>query len=52
VEKVRVGGTVVASGIVTERADGVKRAFEAVGLSVVQERTDGEWVALVCERTA
>jgi ribosomal protein L11 methyltransferase len=51
-EKVRPGGTVVASGIVTERADQVRRAFEAVGLSVVQERTDGEWVALVCERSA
>lgn len=51
-EKVRPGGIVVASGIVTERADQVRRAFEAVGLHVVRERTDGEWVALLCERAA
>jgi ribosomal protein L11 methyltransferase len=51
-DKVRPGGKLVASGIVKERADQVKRAFGAVGLSVVQERTDGEWVALVCERSA
>lgn len=49
-DKVRAGGIVVASGIVTGRANDVMRAFESVGLNIVQERTDGEWVALVCER--
>ncbi len=49
-ERVRPGGTVVASGIVIERAGSVRRAFRSVGLDVVRERTDGEWVALVCKR--
>lgn len=48
--KVKVGGTVIASGIVTQRADQVRDAFKAVGLNIVKEHTDGEWVALVCER--
>jgi len=51
-EKVKIGGKVVASGIVTERASGVTEAFDSVGLRVVEERTDGDWVALVCERAA
>ena len=51
-EKVRPGGKLVASGIVTERADEVRSAFEAVGLRVDEERADGEWIALVCERVA
>jgi len=49
-EKVRPGGTVIGSGIVTERVDDVKAAFEAAGLRVVEQRTDGDWVALIAER--
>jgi ribosomal protein L11 methyltransferase len=51
-EKLAAGGKLVASGIVTERADQVRDAFRAAGLAIVDERTDGEWVALVCERAA
>lgn len=50
--KVKPGGIVLASGIVTERADDVVRAFEAVGLGNVEKRTDGDWIALICERVA
>lgn len=49
-EKVRPGGTVIGSGIVTERVDDVRKAFEAEGLRVVEERVDGDWVALIAER--
>lgn len=48
--KVKPGGIVLGSGIVTERAESVKTAFDGVGLRLLEERTDGEWVALVCEK--
>lgn len=51
-EKVKIGGKVVASGIVAGRADDVRQAFESAGLSVVDRRAKGDWIALVCERTA
>lgn len=48
--KMKPGATLVASGIVTERADDVGKAFEAEGLRVVEKRTDGDWVALIARR--
>lgn len=50
--KVRPGGKCIASGIVIERKDQVVDAFASVGLDVIEERTDGDWVALICERKA
>ncbi len=50
--KVKPGGICVASGIVIERKDQVVDAFASAGLEVIDERTDGDWVALICERTA
>ena len=43
------GGVLVASGIVTDRADEVIAALEAAGLTVRERRDDGEWVALRLE---
>jgi len=48
--KVKPDGLCVASGIVNERADDVKKAFDAAGFQTIEERVDGDWVALVCKR--
>lgn len=50
--KVRPGGICIGSGIVLERKDEVANAFAAVGLKTIEERVDGDWVALICERVA
>lgn len=44
------GGTLVLSGIIHERLDGVKAAYAAQGLRVTEERHKGEWDALVLKR--
>ena len=49
---VEAGGTLVASGIVAERAGEVADALAAVALTVVETRDDGEWVALRLEAPA
>ena len=41
------GGTVILSGILPDRAEKVKTAFEAAELFPVREERRGEWVALV-----
>ena len=40
------GGAVILSGIIADRLEKVKTAFEAVGLAVTEERRKGEWYAL------
>ncbi len=40
------GGLFIASGIIRDRADEVRRALQAAGLEPVAEKTDQEWVAL------
>ncbi|MCL4500152.1 MAG: 50S ribosomal protein L11 methyltransferase [Chloroflexi bacterium] len=47
--KVAPGGKLVASGIVQERAEEVLAALEETGLTLLQDRRDGEWVALVMQ---
>ncbi|HYM83683.1 MAG TPA: 50S ribosomal protein L11 methyltransferase [Candidatus Dormibacteraeota bacterium] len=44
------GGRLVASGIFADREGDVRRAFEAVGLRVLEGTAEGDWVALVAER--
>ncbi len=44
------GGSVVASGIIAERAGDVATAFEVAGLGVVETMADGEWRTLVAVR--
>jgi ribosomal protein L11 methyltransferase len=46
------GGTFIASGIISHRADDVRAAFENCGFGPVDQRTQGEWVAQVYRRTA
>lgn len=47
---VRPGGTLVASGIIAEREPEVVAAFAAAGLSHLERRQEGDWVALVARR--
>lgn len=49
-QKVRPGGLLISSGIIAERSEDVKAAFEAIGLNTVEEKRDGDWVALISER--
>ena len=44
------GGAVILSGIIKDRLEKVKTAFEAVGLITVEERRKGEWYALALKR--
>lgn len=46
-KSVKKGGKVILSGIVAEKADDVKRAYEAVGFTQVEQETRGEWCAEV-----
>jgi ribosomal protein L11 methyltransferase len=50
-DAVRVGGTVVASGIFIDREDEVANAFTEVGLRIAARTTEGEWVALGARRS-
>ncbi|MEK7852082.1 MAG: 50S ribosomal protein L11 methyltransferase, partial [Deltaproteobacteria bacterium] len=42
------GGHLILSGIITEKADMVKGAFQ--GLSLEKELTEGEWVSLLFKK--
>ena len=41
------GGTVILSGIISDRVERVREAFRAAGLQTVREIAKGEWYALV-----
>ena len=45
------GGALIASGIIEPRRDEVAAALTAAGLRLVEERTDGDWVAMRAVRT-
>lgn len=49
-ERVRHGGTLVASGILEEQADAVAAALEATGLQVTERRQQDEWMVLIAVR--
>lgn len=44
--ELRSGGSLLASGILDDREDEVRRAFEGAGLEITARTTDGDWVAL------
>lgn len=48
--RIRRGGALVVSGILTEQADAVAAALAAQGLSVVERRRHEDWVALVAHK--
>ncbi len=45
------GGILVVSGIIAERTDAVLASLHQNGLSLVEQRNDGEWVALIGYKT-
>lgn len=49
-DELRPGGTLVASGIFSDREDEVRAAFEAAGLAVQDRTAEGDWVALRVRR--
>jgi ribosomal protein L11 methyltransferase len=49
-DELRPGGILVASGIFVDREADVVAAFERVGLSVIDRRAEGDWVALQAVR--
>jgi ribosomal protein L11 methyltransferase len=46
------GAEILASGIIEERAEDVRRAFRRVGLELVQEQCEGDWWLLIARRPA
>jgi ribosomal protein L11 methyltransferase len=50
--ELRVGGSLLASGIFIDRERDVATAFEAVGLAVTGRTVEGDWVALEAVREA
>lgn len=49
-KNLKEGGTLILSGILTDRVGKVVAAFEAVGLRTVAQKQKGEWCALVLKR--
>jgi ribosomal protein L11 methyltransferase len=49
-DELRPGGTLLASGIFTDREADVRAAFEAAGLAIRERSAEGEWVALAAVR--
>lgn len=49
-QKIKPGGLLISSGIINERCEDVKTAFEALGLVTIEEKHDGDWVALISKR--
>ncbi len=45
---VEPGGVIILAGILADQADGVIEAAGKCGLTFVEKRQSGEWVALVC----
>ena len=50
IAKVKPGGKLIASGIIQDRAEDVKSTLESKGLRLLEDRREGEWVALIMER--
>jgi ribosomal protein L11 methyltransferase len=48
-ELVEPGGVIILAGILAEQADGVLAAASDHGLTYVERRQNGDWVALVCK---
>jgi ribosomal protein L11 methyltransferase len=52
IAELRPGGRLLASGIFVDREPDVRAAFAAAGLEVVDQSSEGEWVALEALRPA
>ena len=46
---VEPGGVIILAGILAEQADGVLESASDHGLTYVERRQSGDWVALVCK---
>ncbi|MDD4334813.1 MAG: 50S ribosomal protein L11 methyltransferase, partial [Desulfotomaculaceae bacterium] len=44
------GGIFIASGIIRERAEMVRKAFAAAGLAICEEQADGLWIAIAANK--
>ena len=51
VAALKPGGSLIASGIINDRSEEVRRALGDVGLKPVKELAEGEWVAMVYQKT-
>jgi len=49
-DRLEPGGEVLASGIIDERLDGVREAFERAGLDIISVEADEDWRLLVARR--
>lgn len=47
---VQPGGVIILAGILEDQAEGVKASAELHGLKFVEQRKNGDWVALVCRK--
>jgi len=48
--RVVTGGCLILSGILVEQSSQVEKIYTALGCTVEQMQTDGEWVAMQCRR--
>jgi ribosomal protein L11 methyltransferase len=48
IEKLHPGGQLILSGILAEQLEMVRRIYEAEGIFIDHQLTEGEWVALQC----
>jgi len=44
------GGSLVLSGILSEKSDSVAREYEAIGCRLVGKKEEGQWAALLFRR--
>ncbi len=42
-------GVFISSGIIADRKDDVKKAFDEQGYTIIKEAEEGEWVSFVCK---
>ncbi len=50
VNAIKPGGLLIASGIIENRAGNVRDGLKSVGLSIVETREEGEWVAILARK--
>jgi ribosomal protein L11 methylase PrmA len=49
-QALNAGGTLIASGIIAEKGDGVERALTAAGLVVAERLNESDWLALIARK--
>lgn len=52
IDHLKAGGILILSGIIKERLQAVKEAYEKVGFTVLEEKEKGSWLALVLKKEA